>query len=251
MGNLIKYEFKGIQKHLLATCSAVVLFNIYLLTRLDKWSDGALMAFLVLEFVAVFVLMVAEGVRSMSRDLYGDTGYLLFSLPQKGHAILAAKIVPALVELAITSMVVVGGAYIVLVRILSQELLQQVIANYLNLMLFSAILMLIVFTIIMIIADFSLLAGRTTIGRRKGGKLISFVIFGVLAWGINWLSSLVIWLTPYTVSLSLRPVNYESGNFSLNLPAIEFNIAATLTVLLIQIALFAASAYLIDHKLDV
>ena len=251
MGKLIKYEFKGRQKRVLGTFVALVLFNIYLLTRISSWSEGALLAFLALEFATVFILIVSEGVSSMSRELYSDTGYLLFTLPQKGYAILAAKLISVLGEFIIASAVAVGGAYVVLVNIFSQEIVWQLVVNFRNIIVFSALAMIALFVVIIILAGFSLVSGRIAIRRRKGGKLISFIIFVALIWGINWLDTLVMWLAPYTVSLNIMPINYQSGNFSMNLPAIELNIASTITQLLIYIGLFAASAYLIDRKLDV
>lgn len=211
MGKLIKYELKGNYKIFLGTFIITALLNILLLTRVNVWNSGAIIALFSLITMALFLLVLVFVVRSFKNEMYEDRAYLTFTLPISGNKIVASKIISALIWFAGAALVILIFAGIFVGYYAGKSVIDE-INMYINIkavILVSVLFSLINLIMILLMIYFSITLTRVALRTRKMSGFIGFIVFIALTAAIFYIEYYVIKLFPQTFNLK---VDFLQGN---------------------------------------
>lgn len=250
MGSLIKYELKGYYKEIIILIGIIVIGNLLLLSRINVWPIQVIST---LSFLICFGACIAVFIWNISifgRDLYGDTGYLVFTLPIKGYEIVAAKLITAFIQVTVVNVIAFTFMYINIVSI--QEVKQ--FLNSLNpaYVVFFVAVIIFQYIYLLSLTYFSLSVSKVAIKNRKVGKIGTFVVFIII-------SSITGKITAYLASVFTQSFKINlfspSGMLSLNIDISKYliptNIAVMVFSILMFLVFFIVSSYLIENKIDI
>ncbi|WP_368490496.1 hypothetical protein [Clostridium sp. BJN0013] len=258
MFKLAKYDLKGCFKDFIIMVSTIIILNLALLTRINVWSSEAIFFLNLLIGIVASVVVLIWNITIFSRDLYEDTSYLVFTTPKSGKNILMNKIVTAIIQCLIVS-IIVGIFTVILLQIL--RLTQNFIAlnitaplrQFINAFtpqfwVLAILSVLAVYITFLLTVYLSITLGRVAIKNRKFGKLGAFGIFILLSLVQVKLEDLFLNIFPQTFNLKVKNVD---NIFIDVLPSrIDLNISLIVLSIIIIVAMFYAIAYLIENKLD-
>lgn len=256
MWNLIKYEIKGYYKELSILAGCIVFLNLLLFTRIGVWPREAITGFsIMIVFISIIIVFIWN-IALYSRDLYADTGYLLFSLPQKGWTILTAKLLASLAQM--TAIQLLGGVFVFfnLTRVQDFEMGFNVFKEAVS---FQAVIYGILTPIywylcLVVFIYFCITIGKVAIGRRKLGKLGAFISFVILSIITGKLSDILYNSFPQGIHINaITPKGYLMLNqFGGVLPShdITINIAMILFDIIMFAVYFATTSYLLENKIN-
>lgn len=260
MFKLLKYDLKGYFKDFIIMACSIIILNLALLTRINVWSSDAIFSLSMLIGFVASIIVVVWNVTVFSRDLYGDTSYLLFTIPKSGKNILMNKILTAIIQCFIVS-AIVGIFTVILLQILRLtknfmildivmfgKLLNAFTPQFIAVCIILSFLMYITFLLTVYL---SITLGKVAIKNRKFGKLGAFGIFVVLSIIQVKLEYVVSNIFPQSFNLKIMDMKNiaEASNYSVS-NGVELNIAFIVLSIIIIVAMFYAVAYLIENKLD-
>lgn len=111
LGKLIKYEFKstirtflGIYISMLVTGLLIGIFNV---ANIEQGTALGIVVFFGL-LVALFVLTITIIIKRFKDNLFGDEGYLMFTLPVSAKNIVISKLVVSVVYIIISVLIVIA-----------------------------------------------------------------------------------------------------------------------------------------------
>ena len=237
MFNLIKYELRGKFLTLLGICLTVILGNIFLITQFGTGGIGVpiLSTFLgVGGLVAIFI----SSLTLMSNYLYDDQGYLLFTLPQSGISITASRLITAVIQISIVTIVAVSMFCLIDQGRMLHAMLEGVEVRE----ILTSILMYI-WTIVSTLTFiyFCMVIGKIALKGKTIGKIGSFIIFFLLSGVRNGLSA---------INSNYFPQIVQSDSFTSFNAAFTINIGNTIFDIIIFVILFISTSYLLEHKID-
>lgn len=255
MLKFMKYEIRGtyrfIMMLILAILGASTGFQLSALRRPEEYINGFpvfLPLLLGLIIFGAFVTAFFYIVNSFRKELYEDRGYLTFSLPISGKQIVGTKLVIALMW-----SVIIGLSMIVYNMILGsilfgvnwiegfRELIKTIPTGIELSIGFSGLLSTISS---LLLIYFSITLSKVSIKNKKIGGLW-FILFLVLSAIVNFLSLKVASIFPYYFDLNqFRIVEGTMGIIGYNISAMVFSI-------IVAIATFFATSYLIDKKVEI
>jgi len=256
MWNLIKYELKSYFKELSILIGLVVFLNLLLLTRVGVWPREAITAFaFLIAFVSSIVIFIWN-ISLYNRDIYGSTGYLLFTLPQKGYSILASKMLSSLIQMVIVNLV--SLLFIIWNLFKINDIAQ--ILNMAKESLSSNAIVLAAFTTfyqylyLLIFIYFCITISKVAIRNKKTGKFGAFVIFVVISIVVGKLGAWISEVFPYSLNINIITEQAfqqlsQYANVTI-LPSIPFNVAYCIFNIITFIGFFVATSYLLEHKMD-
>ncbi len=285
MFKFIKYEIKGTYKFILGLLAALILaFTIIQskaanpLTGIMGLEDSNGMSgapnltilLSVLVIVGAFITAFFYIISSYRKELYEDRGYLTFSLPLSGGQILGGKILTALFWYFVIAGVTIlynGILSTILFKIKWSEVFQ-IIREFVGLSGISLLVSGLISVILTLITIyFAMTLGKVSFKNRKIGG-IWFIIFLVLDGFIGYLVGKISLALPYFLDLgSLKIVSQNQivgmGGIGLDMRAslsgailtgfgnnIHLNVVGTLAQVIIGIAMFMGTAYLLEEKID-
>lgn len=266
MLKLIKYEFKTISKEFLIILGAIILLNLALMTRINVWSDNAVIG---LSFLICFGAAVAVFIYNIiiyTRDLKQDTGYLLFTIPKNGYAILGAKLSSALIVMV--AAMILGCIMVFFVGVIAMGNFDAFVKaftdlkNMNNINIFKFILVVIVDAIIVILWYIEFLLtiylaitiSKVIMNGRKFSGLVSFLIYII----INLITGKVYELLSKAIPKTINPYVTSYGNGVSHLSNVDdpsillipVNWAGGIFYLIVMIGLFVGIGYMIEKKID-
>jgi len=257
MWNLIKYELKGYYKELSILLGMVVFLNLLLLTRINVWPREAIAMFSFFIAFASSIVIFVWNISLYNRDLYGNTGYLLFTLPQKGNSILASKFLSSFIQMLAVNFV----SFIFLIWNLSKvngfdkiflSLQESLNANALILGLLTTVYQ---YIYLLIFIYFCITISKVAIRKKRTGKLGAFIMFVLLSVIIGKLGTWIMDIFSNKISFNiLTPQAFQQLSQYANLtvsPDISFNIAYCIFNFITLMGLFLATSYLLEHKMDI
>ena len=251
MFKLVKYELRANFLTIIGICITVIVASLLLMTKKGTWSNTTIIGLSgCLIIVSVIVIFIAS-LKIMSKYLYGDSGYLLFTLPQSGKSIMASRIITSLIQISIVLIVTILMSNLTVADKIDFSFLKNLKPG---LMLYSTINYIWGIIYFLTIIYFCMVIGKIALKGKKIGKVGSFIIFIILAIGIIWLSTKITTLLPQNLNLSNFTMNTGSlklnSDFTSSTGAFNINIAGAVFDIIIFIGLFMTSSYLIDKKLD-
>ena len=249
MFKLVKYELRANFLTIIGICITVIIASLLLMTKKGAW-PMAVPALSVCFTIGSMIVIFIASLKIMSQYLYGDSGYLLFTLPQSGASIMASRLLAALIQISVVGIVTILMFYLTITSKIDFSFIKDIKASQVIEYTFSYIWMIISS---LTIIYFCMVIGKVALKGKKIGKVGSFVIFILISTLISWLSFKLISVLPQTLDLSNFTITNGSVlNLGATTPSTAFtvNIAQTIFDIIIFIGLFMSSSYLIDKKLD-
>ncbi|MBV7274393.1 hypothetical protein [Clostridium thailandense] len=250
MFNLIKYELKGYFKDFIIILGIIALINILLYTRMNTWPRGAIVSLSFLVSFAAAIVVLIWNIKLFSRDMYEDSGYLLFTLPQTGYSILGSKLITSIIQVLIVGAVALIFNFISLQSIDNFRNNAQIVFSNINpnLAPISIISSLINYVFFLTTIYFSISLSKIAIRKRKFGKLGAFVIFVIFSLIVGKITMSISNTFPQSFKLNLLSAQSQ---ISLYGPSnISINIAATIFSVMLFILMFIATSYIIENRID-
>jgi ABC-2 type transport system permease protein len=233
MLNLIKYELRKKYLTMLGICITVIMGNLFLMIKIGSGGTGVAILSTVLAIGALVAIFISS-LTLMSDYLYDDQGYLLFTLPQSGVSITASRLIAAVIQISIVTIVSV-----LMFCLIDQGRMLNIILSDSKLpeLLYSILMYIwtIVFTLILIY--FCMVVGKIALKGKKIGKIGSFIIFILLNIALSGLTAIISNFFPQIVQFNA-------------LATITINIGSTIFDMITCVLLFMATSYLLENKVD-
>lgn len=233
MLNLIKYELRGRFLAILGICLTVIMGNLFLMTKVGSWEIGVPVLSTFLGVGAVIVIFLSS-LTLMSDYLYDDQGYLLFTLPQTGVSIMLSRLLAAVAQISMVTIV-----SIVMFSLVDQEKVMKAILRHVEVreLLYSALMYLWTIVSSLTLIYFCLVVGKIALKGKKLGKIGSFIIFILLSVGRNAITFIISNFFPQSVELD------SVSTMTINIGTTIFDVAAFAV-------LFMATSYLLENKVE-
>ncbi len=213
--------------------------------ELGAKSFAMMFGYVLLSFGA-FVVVLIDTIKIFRDDLFGNTGYLLFSLPKKSSAILGAKILTALMEYAICLFITVTfgamNVYKLFLKMNDIVALDE-IAKLIEPAISWAGYETLQFVVLVLMIYFAMTITKSILVNNKHNRLISFVTFIGLSYLVGKISDLLNQAFPQDMLLNYKIVGAETV---IPLPGI----ASVIFSLVIGFALFMGTSYLLENKIN-
>lgn len=246
MLNIIKYDFKGQFKNLLGTIIVLAFLNLTILYYKNTLTiPGAVGLSFAVSFAA-FIGIVINGIQTYTKELYSDTGYLLFSTPSNGISIIGGKLLFSVIQniilMLITFLFMIP--YISAIKELPSPSFTGIVTAVLSL-LFG-------YLFFLISTYFSAALSKMLTKEKKWGTLSGFLIF-IGFWIVyNNISNLISYVIPYSVNINVFSFfsNINSDYVHVSTPAVSLNIASFIFSIIVFGSLLYGTSYITEKRLD-
>ena len=250
MLELIKYELRANALTILIICATVIIANLILMIMGDSGVVPVQVISASLLLGAIIVIFIYS-LKIMSKYLYEESGNLLFAHPQSGISIMTSRLVTALIQIFIVSLVSLLMFYLNVPNERPSYLFEDF---ELGVIAYNAIgyIWVIVYSITLIY--FCMVIGKVVLKGKKIGKIGAFIIFIIISVAIVWLSTKIATIIPQNLNLSDFSVTSDNkvlnSDFMSSRGAYTINIATAIFDISTFAGLFITTSYLIDKKLN-
>ncbi|MCX6097500.1 MAG: hypothetical protein NTZ77_03310 [Caldiserica bacterium] len=262
MWKLVRYQLRG--RRLLYTIGLITMcaLTLYQATRFIGMRDNPVqsapismgvpltMAFF---WVLFYAAMTVINIVTYTQDLYGDTGYLVFSLPLRGAEVLGSRIVLLVFDTLVT---LLGGMTSVIVLACLAPGLSQQVRPYVGRFLLTGdywVMCLGVLAVIvsfMAIMFFGVTFGKTLTNSKKHlGSVFSALVVIAVLWASAQLGTLLEMRLFEGVHLTLSP--WRNLPFlGLGTQPVQFPLVSPSLFVMLGVLAFAMTSWLMDRKLN-
>ncbi|MBZ9608781.1 hypothetical protein G9F73_013285 [Clostridium estertheticum] len=251
MFKLIKYELRSTFLTIIGICISVIIANLFLMTKKDSWNINTVTSLSTCLIIGAMIVIFISSLKIMSKYLYGDSGYLLFTLPQSGSAIMTSRLISALIQISIVAFVSILMLYLTSIDKIDLSFFKYF---KLSVVLFFIIQYIWIIVYALTVIYLCMVVGKVALRGKKLGKIGSFIIFIILTVAIGWLSFKIVELFPQTLNIvgSSLESSFQSSASALSISGgeLNINIANTIFQIIAFVGLFITTTYLIDKKLD-
>lgn len=271
MLKLFKYEMKNTFRFFLSLCVAIFFANIflYLVTRQAISYQRVIHEniLVVLSLIFVFILLGCTltfffmVVSSYRRDFYQDSAYLTHTLPLTGSQFLGAKVLNTAIWYLVLIVIlivanIIGSSYAFGWKEVS-ELMRQVFIDEFRdpyAVILGTVMSLIKLFYGILVLFFSITLAKWWFHNSKG-RYIWFVMLLIIDLGISYIDSLIVRVFPLFQTFTGEGVINISHLEYTDLLLFEwarpqFAIVSLIFYFMINILLFAGTAYLIEKRID-
>jgi len=247
MMTLLKYEIYRRWRWLVLRYAAFIIIGAILLNRVSspayqyKFIGESIGKFIFVSLV-IFVIIIVEGINMLKEDLFEESGYLTFTIPEKGRTILASKLALLLLQLILWTIITIGFGSIFLSKLPYPEIIQiksQIDFSFLPTILF----LLTVFFNFVLMIHFSLTLTKTLLVNKKYSGILSLGIFFFLVYLIEkvYYGPFLNQIKHVSIHYGIEArINFLSGGYT----AVFLNIILTAIF-------FTATAYLLENKMNI
>jgi ABC-type transport system involved in multi-copper enzyme maturation permease subunit len=116
---LLRKEFEGSKMIVSILLASVILWDIFLYSRLGKSNDQVIFVLSVLPFGIIPLWALLDGFLTFRREWQGNHMYLLLSLPVKGWHLTTAKFITTAMEMFVYVLVTGAGTFLVNRRVIA------------------------------------------------------------------------------------------------------------------------------------
>jgi len=269
LGKLIKNEFKSsahsVANIYLAAGITIVIMLLSYAVKIKWISSLSTIALLLISVIAVIITFVAV-VSSFYKTLYGQQGYLSFTLPVKSGQLLASKAIVSFVWMFLSYVITIAiwvGVYVYAAAMVGKDTMTavQTIMTLIQGMPDVAVIkqLLVIFCVVIfswiavLIAEiyFAITLANTKTFQKMGmvsAIFIFFAVFIIMQVLVTALTSVVpISLVASTGGLAVsftQSMMNATGNLTIGITGVIFEVFAAA-------GLFAATAYLMKNKVNV
>ena len=261
MWKLVRYELRGRKTLYIIGLIVMIAMTLYQATRYIGMKENPVQSSpvsmnvpltMALCWVVFYMVMTVINVHTYTQDLYGDTGYLVFSLPLRGAAVLGSRIVVLVLD---TLMTLFGGmASVIILACIAPGLAAQVRPDVVPFLLTGdywvmCLGVLAVIVSFMTIMFFAVTFGKTLTNSKKhlGTIFSALVVIGIL-WASARLSLFIESRNP-GITLDLQPwrnLTILGGGSGVA----KFPLLSPLFFVALGVLAFVLTAWLMDRKLN-
>jgi len=248
MLKLIKYEFRKqlFSKFIMIGVMGVIeVYFLYGIFKNDEKTIGLAALFLVLGAVSMLTFVAFESISTYSKDLRTKQSYMLFMIPKSTYTVIGAKIITALLQIAVVSaaflILAAVDVTIAMARFGELKQLVDLIGEFfrtlmsidirVELFIFTAIVGILQWYLIIVTAMLSITLSSTVLSNNKFKGIASFTIFVAITYFGNKLLGLI------------RP-DFLDWNLS-------YLIYSSLFLLVMVVGAYFATAWMLDKKVSV
>lgn len=262
MWKLVKHQLKG--RRTLYITGLIIMLGItfYLAAQIktaptalatDRAANGAIIGWLVVCWCTFYLVMTIVNVVNYTNELYGDTSYLIFSLPLRGWQILGSRVVLVAFD---TLMTLVGGmTTVIALSLMAPDIAADVRPNLGWFLITGDYWLLCLLTLVAIVCSilvffFGITLGKTFSNAHKGiGTFTAPIVIVLILWLVGRAAGLLIDVGPTLVLDPWRnlhgaaPVTMSVGGF--NFPVLSYGL-----LLVVGVAAFVLTGWLMDRHLN-
>ncbi|WP_446899126.1 hypothetical protein ACSVC9_04305 [Clostridium sp. LBM24168] len=258
MFKLVKYDVKGYYKDFVIMISAMVLLNLALSIKVNDWGPDTILGLSMAISFAAGIIAVIWNIRVFSRDIYEDTGYLLFTVPKSGYSILGSKIITSIIQIfavIVVSFIIimlwinilkVTSGFVLDVRRIFDLIIKNLSVNFIT---FSIVGSFVIYISFLLTVYLAITLSKVAIKNKKIGKFGSFIIFILLAAAQGKLQDFLMHIFPQTFRLNMLSLRVEN-TFVVPDAFVDINVSLVISSIILVIAIFWVTAYLLEDKLD-
>jgi ABC-2 type transport system permease protein len=266
MGKLLKYEFRSTYRfyagmYILAFLASLLYFMIWG----HKSNSGAgMISVISLISTVVYIITIVTTIKSYSKELYDNTGYLTFTLPRSGYEILGTKLISSVVWLCATSLAIglIALMYVFIysrgMGILGNVNIGPIINKSIPYAVTTALLYIVNTLFLMGMIYFSITVSKITIRNKKGGKILGFVIFIILSIVLVLITLWLLKTFPQSINLNALSQNGDfkmiavgnSSSLSVDQSGAHINIASLIFYIAVFAGLFSGTGWMLDNSVD-
>jgi ABC-2 type transport system permease protein len=251
MFKLIKYELRATFLTILGICISVIFASLFLMTKKNSWNHELIIGLSVCLIISAMIVIFTSSLKIMSKYLHKDEGYLLFTLPQSGEAIITSRLITALIQISIVAVVALLMFYFTIPEKIDLSILKDL---EFSMILYSIIQYIWSVVSFLTFVYFCMVIGKVALKGKKLGKVGSFIIFIILSGVISWLSFEIGTIFPQTLNLAGSSIvnNFQSSDSAVHIfgGTLSINIAQSIFEIITFIGFFIGASSLIDNKLD-
>jgi len=230
---LIKYELRRKSLTILGICLTVIMGNLFLMPKIGYWEIAVPILSTILG-IGAFILISLSSLTLMSDYLYEDQGYLLFTLPQSGVAITASRLITAVLQISMVTIV----SLLMFCLIDQGRMLNYILHNIaVHELLYSILMYLWTIVSTLTFIYFCMVIGKVALKGKKLGKIGSFIIFFLLNIGRSGITNIISNSFPQIVQLD-------------SVTTVTMNIGSTIFDMITFVIFFMVTSYLLEHKVD-
>ena len=247
MVTLLKYEIYRRWRWLVLRYAALIIIGAVLLNRVSSPAYqyefiGESIGKFALTSLAIFIIIIIEGINMLKEDLFEECGYLTFTIPKKGRTILASKLVLLLLQLSLWAVISVGFGSIFFSKLPYHEMVQ--IETQIDFYFFPTVLFILTaFFNFVLMIHFSLTLTRTLLVNRRYSGLLSIGIFFFLVYLIE-----KVYYGPFLNQI--RYISIHSG-IETKINFLSGDYTAVFLNLILIVIFFTATAYLLEKKINI
>jgi len=251
MFKLIKYELRASFLTIIGICITVIIANLFLMIKKGSWGIETIIGLSLCLAIGALIVIFISSLKIMSKYLYEDSGYLLFTLPQSGASIMTSRLITAFIQISIVTFVAILMLYLHSADNIDFSFLKDL---KLGVIIYSIISYIYMIASSLTFIYFCMVIGKVALKSKKIGKIGSFIIFIIISMILGWLSSEIMTILPQTVNISDFSIktNYNVLDVALSTSSgvLDINIAQTILDFIVFVGFFMGTSYLIDRKLD-
>lgn len=251
MFKLIKYELRATFLTIIGICITIIIANLFLMTKKGSWGIETIIGLSLCLAIGALIVIFISSLKIMSKYLYEDSGYLLFTLPQSGASIITSRLITAFIQTSIVAFVVILMLYLNSADNIDVSFLKDL---KLGVIVYSIISYIYMIASSLTFIYFCMVIGKVALKSKKIGKIGSFIIFIIFSMILGWLSSKLVTILPQTLNISDFSIktNYNVLDVALSTSSglLDINIAQTILDFIVFVGFFMGTSYLIDKKLD-
>lgn len=266
LGKLVKNEFKGTSNSLLsiyfATAIVLALMVVAYLLKFTWLSTLCTLALMLISFL-VLILTIVAVITNFHKTLYGQQGYLSFTLPVTSSALLASKAIVSFIWVLLSYVVCIGiwvaiAAYIS--RVVGDETMDMVRgliemfkalpdkSVFIKFLAVSAASLFLVIASLIAKIYFSITLSNTKKFQHLG-TFFAIVIFFVVYIVMSVISVILTNYVPFKMILTSEGVMFGAQYQGEVL--VSFGLSGMVFELVMLVVLFAATARLMKNKINV
>jgi len=247
MMTLLKYEIYRRWRWLVFRYAALIIIGTILLNRVSSPAYqyefiGESMGKFALTSLAIFIIIIVEGINMLKEDLFEECGYLTFTIPKKGRTILASKLVLLFLQLSFWTIISIWFGSIFFSKLPYHEIVQ--IETQINFYFFPTVLFILTaFFNFVLMIHFSLTLTKTLLVNKRYSGLLSVGIFILLAYLIE-----KVYYGPFLNQI--KHISIEIGSRS-NINLLSGGYTAVFLNIILVAIFFTATAYLLENKINI
>lgn len=242
MHNIIKYEFKGQFKSIMGMLITLSFVNLVILYYSKVLTIQGSAALTFVTGFAAFIAVLIAGIQTFTRDLYEDTGYLLYQTPTKGIYIIGGKIIFSIIQVILLTLISILFLLPYLLRV------DNLPYPTFNSIVYVGAACLFMYSFLLASIYFAAAVSKLIAKSKKWGKLSGFLIF-IIFWTLfgnisDFLGNI------FNYSINFNIVTFRSAYMSFTAPSVSLNIAGMIFQIAVFVALFMGTSYIIEQKID-
>ncbi|MDF2884555.1 MAG: hypothetical protein K0R54_5122 [Clostridiaceae bacterium] len=246
MHNIIKYELRGQIKNIMGMLIVLSFVNLVILYYSKVLTIQGSAALTLVTGFAAFIAVLIAGIKTFTKDLYEDTGYLLYQTPTKGIYIVGGKIIFSVIQVIFLTLISILFMlpYILQVDDLPYPTFKSIV--------YIGAACIFMYSFLLASIYFSAAVSKLIARSKKWGKLSGFLIF-IIFWTLfGNVSDFLSNIFNYNINFNMLTFksSFAGAYASFSAPSVSLNIISMIFQVVVFVLLLIGTSYIIEQKID-